>query len=172
MVCRAIIGFMKGNLETKSRASKIIGFTMALIKICLFFSLILNSADILAESSRDAFTQTFKAIKKTPVVKELIQVNKQKFDGKLKEVNKFVGENAVALVALGVVTKLVIDGRAAYKAKIDKNTAYVLNADITGEFSTGISGKIDSLKDSKYDVTAFSRSGDQGMRVGLNFNFD
>ena len=131
----------------------------------------LISQELHAQKS-NVVSQTIKALGKTPVVRELVREKKYKVDHQIKQFTEFLGDNAGIIIAAGVITKLAIDGRAKYKAKISKNTNYDISLDVSGEVSSGISGKIEGLKDSSYDLTAYSKSGDQGMKAGLSFSFD
>lgn len=134
-------------------------------------TLIFLPPELYAQKS-DVIRQTVKALGKTPAVKELAQVNKHRVDKKLKQLTEFLGDNAGVLIAAGVIAKLAIDGRAKYKARINKNTDYGISVDVSGEVSSGISAKIESLQESSYDLTVYSKGGNQGVRAGLRFSFD
>jgi hypothetical protein len=144
---------------------------ITLSKGIMFICLVFLSPVIYAQKS-NVVRHTVKALGKTPVVKELTELHKHKVDRKLKQMTKLLGDNAGVIIAAGVIAKLAIDGRAKYKAKISKDTDYDIGVDLSGEISSGISSKIEGLKDSSYDFTVYSKRDAQGVRAGLKFSFD
>lgn len=127
---------------------------------------------VCAQSSRKAINHTIKAIGKAPLVREIVKAKKYKVDHQVKKMGEFLGDNAAVVIAIGVVSKLAIDRKIGYKTKIGKNSNYKINLNASGEISSGFYGRVENLKDSTYDVIAYSKGADQGLRVGIKITFD